>query len=695
MGSIFRHPEPGDVVGDYRLLEKLGDGSFGLVFKAERAGRFFAVKFLHDATLSVRARREIAILAEMDHPCVVRFHGFDRWPVPIIGTPYIVMDFVDGLTLEAHATAHNPSARKAARFVFQTGLTLGEVHQRGVFHRDLKPTNIVIKGKGEVPVLIDFGVGWHVGAPVATDEGSQPGTLEFRAPESFQQVGRYECRPSDELWALGVCFYWLLTDILPFGDRSDDGFVDRVLHLKPVSPHVLNPRVPEVLSAACMKMLEKRPGDRYGTVVEFCAALDKALSEAEPDSSWDLPLFAPDASSNEEFPAWLDESDSMRWIRRWVRESSRRGWKPAQEVDAAAVDQGMQGGQPEVQKDAAAREPAAVVAPVAPAVLPPVGAPVAATPPAQPSRPQQWAPVRRYGSVGSVGPPLLGLLKRPILVLVAGIAAVSLVVGSVGMSRRPVPALGDPAVITVADTFTPPPVAFPREDVTGQIGRVREVAQPGKSLEAGRGAAPVGAPTSAPKSTAMPRNQKSRSKAAEKFAPQSQPEASGCVPVSQWLCTAAGVCSLVLTGCPGASSQVRPESVPTECPAGWQETHATFGIHVRGEVALQGYRGVAGEEPATMKEGPLAAVVDLGWGALPRGTLLTGTLAFGENRYFGRFTQAQTPDRQTYPVCFQIHRDAPEEDCPVGVGFCPRPGSKPGAFKIQTRLQVYPTNRFE
>jgi serine/threonine-protein kinase len=690
---MFRHPEPGDVVGDYRLLEKLGDGSFGLVFKAERAGRFFAVKFLHDVTLSVRARREVAILAEMEHPCVVRFHGFDRWPVPIIGTPYIVMDLVDGLTLEAHATAHNPSARKAARFIFQTGLTLGEVHQRGVFHRDLKPTNIVIKDKGEVPVLIDFGVGWHVGAPVATDEGSQPGTLEFRAPESFQQVGRYECRPSDELWALGVCFYWLLTDILPFGDRSDDGFVDRVLHLKPISPHVLNPRVPEVLSAACMKMLEKRPGDRYGTVVEFCAALDKALSEAEPDASWDLPLFAPDASSNEEFPAWLDESDSMRWIRRWVRESPRRGWEPAQEIDAAAVGQGEQDGRPEVQKDAAARDPAAAAELVAPAVLTPAAAPVAAAPPAQPSRPQQCAPVRRFGPVGPVGP--LDLLKRPVLALVAGIAAVYLVVGAVGLSRRPAPSSVGTAAFIVADMASPPPVVSAREDVTGQTGRVRELAQPGKSPEAGKGAAPVGALTPAPKSTAMPRNQKSRSKAAEKTAPVSQPEASGCFPVSQWLCTAAGVCSLVLTGCPGASPQVRPETAPMECPAGWQETHAKFGIRGRGSVALQGHEGVAGEEPATMKEGPLAAVVDLGWGELPRGTLLSGTLAFGENRYLGRFTQAQTPDRQTYPVCVQIYRDAPEVDCPMGVGFCPRPGSKPGAFKIQTRLQVYPTNRFE
>jgi serine/threonine-protein kinase len=96
-----------------------------------------------------------------------------------------------------------------------------------------------------------------------------------------------------------------------------------------------------------------------------------------------------------------------------------------------------------------------------------------------------------------------------------------------------------------------------------------------------------------------------------------------------------------------------------------------------------------------MKEGPFAMNLKYGWRKLPPGTLLSGTLVFGENRYFGRFTQAQTPDRQTYPVCIQVYRDAPAEDCPVGVGDCPAPGSKPGAIKILTRLVLVPTNRFE
>ena len=97
-----------------------------------------------------------------------------------------------------------------------------------------------------------------------------------------------------------------------------------------------------------------------------------------------------------------------------------------------------------------------------------------------------------------------------------------------------------------------------------------------------------------------------------------------------------------------------------------------------------------------MKEGPLIVVLDYGWNEMPPGTLLTGTLTFAENRFFGRFTQAHTPDRQTYPVCIEVIRETRRFDgCPVGVGDCPLPGSKPGAFKVSPRLEVEPTNRFD
>ncbi|WP_257462470.1 serine/threonine protein kinase [Archangium lipolyticum] len=690
---MFRHPEPGDVVGDYRLLKKLGEGSFGLVFKAERAGRFFAVKFLHDVALSARARREVAILAEMEHPCVVRFHGFDRWPVPIIGTPYIVMDFVDGLTLEDHASEHNPSARKAARFIFQIGLTLGEVHQRGVFHRDLKPPNIVIAGKAEVPVLIDFGVGWHVGAPVATDEGSLPGTLEFQAPEAFQRIGRYECRTGDELWALGVCFYWLLTDILPFGDRLDEGLIDRILHMRPVPSHVLNPRVPAVLSGVCKKMLEKRPEDRYGSVVEFCDALNKALADAELDASWDVPLFDPDASGARLVPSWVDESDSLRWLRRWIGESPRRGRKPAQEV-AAAVNPAEQDVKPEVQQVAAAREPAAVAAPVAPAVLEPVGPPVAAPPFARPSRIQRGAPARPRVPAWPMGSIVGSLLWRPPVVLVAGIAAVSLVVCAVGLARKTAPSTEGNAPSTMTNNAEPLPMPSPREDAMRETGRVREVARPGNPPEATKGAAPIEATTPALKATAMFRKPDTTKKETSKLQPQGAEMGSPLKNAAA--AAAAAACALLDGGCTGSTAQVLPTPAPIACPAGWQETHDRFRFG-RGNVVLQGYEGEPGET-APVREGPVTVSVAY-LGKLPRGALLSGTLQPGENRVFGTFTRAQIPGGETQPVCLVIGLDAPSTvpggpDCPPGLGACPAHESRPGNVKMFTRFEVYGKGTF-
>ncbi|WP_157759027.1 hypothetical protein [Cystobacter fuscus] len=192
----------------------------------------------------------------------------------------------------------------------------------------------------------------------------------------------------------------------------------------------------------------------------------------------------------------------------------------------------------------------------------------------------------------------------------------------------------------------------------------------------------------------------------EKLTAQKKGRTSRCTPTTQRVCTAAGVCTVVLMGCTGA--QVRPEIASFDCPTGWKESHTTFEIRGGGPDAtamLQGYTS-AREDPATMKEGPFAVYVTQGvYGSsawrLPEGTLLTGTLVAGENRYFGRFTQAQTPNKQTYPVCIQVYTPRASAmpgggpDCPSGVGKCPLPGSKSGVIKVFPRMYIQGTSRFQ
>ncbi|WP_375765424.1 serine/threonine protein kinase [Archangium gephyra] len=268
----------------------------------------------------------------------MRYVGSDFWPDPA-GHPYIVMEYVPGDTLWAFAYKQNPSAREATRIILDAALTLGEVHAAGVFHRDVKPDNILIPGVRERPILIDFGIGSLASAPTVTGSQLPPGTEEFRSPEQirFQRAnpdgaGQYEYGPTDEMWAVGVSYYWLLTDVLPFGERTDEGGLDglreRILTQRPVAPHVVNPRVPLAASVLCMRMLAARPEDRFPLVALLCAAMRESLSDAEHDATWDPPLvdpLDPQTTTTIADPERQEPNDQRRMFLKLAKRRPRRG----------------------------------------------------------------------------------------------------------------------------------------------------------------------------------------------------------------------------------------------------------------------------------------------------------------------------------------------------------------------------------
>ncbi|HLM44912.1 MAG TPA: protein kinase, partial [Myxococcaceae bacterium] len=155
----FTPPRVGDRVGEYRIVEVLGEGGFGLVYKVERAGLFFALKLFRARVLEGWGQREINILRHLAHPNVVHFHAYDRWPVPVYGYLYFVMDLVEGRTLEDWALDENPSARQVARLLLELLRALATVHAQGVFHRDMKRDNVLIRDSDARPMLVDFGIG--------------------------------------------------------------------------------------------------------------------------------------------------------------------------------------------------------------------------------------------------------------------------------------------------------------------------------------------------------------------------------------------------------------------------------------------------------------------------------------------------------------------------------------------------------
>jgi serine/threonine-protein kinase len=603
----FRLPEDGDVVGDYRIVEKCGEGGYGTVYKAERAGCFYAVKFIRGRLLEGWARRENAILLHLEHPNVVRCVGSGYWPAPAIGHPYLVMEYVEGASLEEFVQAENPSARRSARIVLDIALTLGEVHRQGVLHRDLKPENILIRAGSGRPVLVDFGVGALLGAPTVTSAGLPPGTYEFRAPEAWRfkrenanTEVRYPYGPRDELWALGVMFYWLLTDVLPFGNREDEeagGLVERILLQTPLAPHVLNSRVPRALSDLCMKMLEKAPSARCASVEEFCAALDAAIVAAALDASWDLPLFepdAPDSRTTDEDPARVDVDDSMRWLQRWLKEKRRRGQRLPEKPPAPA--------------------------PVPDSLLTVEASPVPAVPPAPVEPPASDA--GRFLTGGGFFPVramALHLLKRPSLLL-----GLLVVLGGVALFVRP------------AATST-------EAAATWHAGTGHEVAPPLKPLDppAGESAEPATGSLSAPVMMTMPPNDDTRG------SQKKQPKVLGH---ATRLIGTTGLCA-ALAGCP--ASQVRPALKPQACPAGAEEAmKEKLGVEIEDLVAVMITPG--GFSEITVQEGPISVELGPHRDRDGGGIFLSGTLTLRENRVYGRFTQARIEKGQPFPVCFEL-----------------------------------------
>ncbi|HYO74262.1 MAG TPA: serine/threonine-protein kinase, partial [Archangium sp.] len=282
---------PGTVVAGFTIEELLASGSFGTVYRARRDGRLFAIKLV---SLAPRGNREVDALRRMRHPNVVGFHGYGFWPEEQPHSLVLALELVEGLPLDHWMHEVNPTALDlVGRVLLPLALTLADVHAMGVVHRDVKEANIIMRQSDGLPVLVDFGAAGLEGAPRLT-QWMPPGTAEYRSPETLRFARQWEGEPypvgpAEDLWAMGVVTYILLTRMLPFGDRHDPGMVHAILEKTPRAPDELNPRVPPSLSALCMQMLEKAPEDRYADARALAEALATAWSEA--DRSWRVPLY--------------------------------------------------------------------------------------------------------------------------------------------------------------------------------------------------------------------------------------------------------------------------------------------------------------------------------------------------------------------------------------------------------------------
>lgn len=290
-----RLPLPGRDFGDYELLEELGRGGMGVVYRARQLSldRIVALKIiLRGATASLadlaRFRGEAETAARLNHPSIV--------PVYEVGQqgdlPFFTMRYVEGHTL-ARRLADGPlPAREAARLLAPIARAIAAAHQQGVLHRDLKPSNVLIDEHGE-PYVSDFGLAKRLtpesddatiaDAAQLTQTGAIIGTPGYMSPE--QAAGsRGSIGPASDVYSLGAILYATLTGRPPFQGATPVDTVLLVLEQEPIAPQLLNPRVDRDLEMIAMKCLQKPVELRYATAADLADDLDAYLAN-EPISA--------------------------------------------------------------------------------------------------------------------------------------------------------------------------------------------------------------------------------------------------------------------------------------------------------------------------------------------------------------------------------------------------------------------------